>query len=230
MDVSIIIPVFDERSVIAEVLAQVRDAARPWRAQVLVVDDGSTDGTGEILEQLAAGGGFQLVRHPANMGKGTAIRTGLALARGEVVLVQDADLEYSPKDYGRLLAPFDDPAVQAVYGSRFLVRAWPSRMRVANWVANKIFVAVTNSLYGAAMTDEGTAYKAFRRELILSLGVESTRFEFCPEVTSKILKRGIRIEEVPVEYRARGREDGKKPGFADGLAVLWELVRNRFRA
>ncbi len=231
MRISIVIPVFNELSIIAAVLEQVREAARPHRAEILVVDDGSTDGTGEILEGLAAaGGGIQLLRHRSNLGKARAIRTGLARAQGDVVLVQDADLEYSPADYGRMLAPFEDPAVQAVYGSRFLTRAWPAKMRVANWLANKVFVTATNALYGSALTDEGTAYKAFRRELLRSFHIESSRFEFCPEVTAKILKRGIRIVEVPVEYRARERKEGKKPGFADGLAVLWTILKHRFTA
>jgi dolichol-phosphate mannosyltransferase len=146
------------------------------------------------------------------------------------VLVQDADLEYSPQDYGQMLAPFGDPAVQAVYGSRFLLRRWPERMKVANWAANKLFVATTNLLYGSALTDEGTGYKAIRRELLQDLEIASSRFEFCPEVTAKLLRRGVRILEVPVSYSARDRKQGKKPGFRDGLSVLWTLVRLRFSA
>lgn len=228
--VSIVIPVYNERSVIGDVVDAVTASATALRAEVLVVDDGSTDGTGELLDEcVKSGSGIQLLRHPVNRGKAAAIRTALGRATGDVVLIQDADLEYSPRDYGRLLAPFCDPEVQAVYGSRFLDRAWPTGMKVANWVANRVFAATANLLYGAALTDEGTGYKAIRRQLLLELGIATSRFEFCPEVTAKLLLRGARIVEVPVSYAARDRSEGKKPGLLDGLAVLWTLLRLRVR-
>lgn len=229
--VSIIVPVYNEKDVLGDVLAQVRSAARALGGELLVVDDGSTDGTRELLDAFERSDpGVHLIRHTANHGKAAAIRSALARARGDVVLIQDADLEYSPQDYGRMLAPFGDPGVQAVYGSRFLGRRWPAKMKVANWVANKVFAATANLLYGSSLTDEGTAYKAVRRELLQSIEIASSRFEFCPEVTAKLLRRGVRIVEVPVSYSARDRKEGKKPGLRDGVAVLWTLVRLRFTA
>lgn len=229
--VSVVIPAFNEESVIARVLDEVRAVTGTLAGEIVVVDDGSTDGTREVLERYVSGvAGVHVIRHPVNRGKAAAIRSALAHVRGDLVLVQDADLEYSPQDYGRLLAPFCDPAVQVVYGSRFLERHWPAKMKVANWVANKVFVAATNALYGSELTDEGTGYKVIRRETLQGIGIASSRFEFCPEVTAKLLRKGVRIVEVPVSYCARDRAAGKKPGLRDGIAVLWKLVSLRFTA
>lgn len=228
LSVSILVPAFNEERLIGRVLEEVLAASAALDAEVIVVDDGSADRTPLIVGDLGRGHPrLLLVRHEANRGKAAALRSALAHATGDVVLVQDADLEYSPGDYGRLLAPFADPAVQAVYGSRFLGVRWPAGMAAGNWLANKVFVLVTNGLFGSALTDEGTAYKAFRRPVLEALGIESSRFEFCPEVTAKLLARGVRIVEVPVSYRARARRDGKKPGVRDGLSVLWTLLRYR---
>lgn len=226
--VSVVIPAFDEEAVIGRLIEEVAAAIRGWDAEILAVDDGSSDGTGAVLASCATvERRLRVLHHGSNLGKAAAIRTALAHATGDVVLVQDADLEYSPRDYAALLAPFADPGVEAVYGSRFLLRPWPSGMAVANWMANKLFVGLTNLLYGSALTDEGTGYKVFRRRAIEAAGIASSRFEFCPEITAKLLRRGARIVEVPVSYEARSREGGKKPGVRDGVAVLWALLRYR---
>lgn len=227
---SIIIPVYNEKKTVRALLSRVESADTPnFEKQCIVVDDASTDGTSEILDEYAKGGGIALIRLPANSGKASAIKSGLKSAKGDIILIQDADLEYSPEDYGRLLAPFSDSSVKVVYGSRFMERAWPEKMKAPYWIANRFFTLLVNLLYGARITDEGTAYKAFRREVIMSLEIRSSGFEFCPEVTAKILKKGIDIIEVPISYEARDKRGGKKPGYQDGLKVLWTIIKYRFR-
>jgi len=228
--VSIIIPAYNEAAAISGVLdAVLRADTSPYAKEIIVADDGSSDGTAVLLEQAAAGSGIKVVTHPVNRGKAAAIRSALKIATGDIILIQDADLEYSPGDYRRLLLPFADSGIQAVYGSRFLNKQWPENMRAANWIANRVFTLLVNLLYGAAITDEGTGYKLFRRETVGSLNIACSGFEFCPEVTAKLLKNGVRIVEVPVAYRARSRKEGKKPTFLDGLKVIWTIIKFRFR-
>jgi len=227
--VSVIIPVFNEEGSIRTVLDEILGLdLRPIELEIIVSDDGSADRTAELLdpyvEQMEA---VRVVTSEANHGKGAAIRKGLAGATGEVVLIQDADTEYSPADYPALLAPFVDDSADVVYGSRFLERRWPEGMKLQNWLANRFFTATANLLYGGAITDEGTGYKLVRRELLQDLGLETTGFDFCAEVTAKLLSRDVEILEVPVSYRARGRTHGKKPGFLDGVRVLRTLIKYR---
>lgn len=227
--VSIIIPVYNEKNNIARVLEQVAQSdTSPHRKEIIVIDDGSTDGTDAILRQCCTGEPFQLVTLPGNKGKTMAIRKGLEQATGDLILIQDADLEYSPADYGRLLAPFADDSVQVVYGSRFLANRWPANMKPVYWLANRLFTLTANLLYGARLTDEGTAYKVFRAGVLQSIELRGSGFEFCPEVTAKILLREIRITEVPVSYRARNRQEGKKPRIRDGFLIFWTLVKLRW--
>jgi len=226
---SVVIPAFNEEALVDALLGRVTEALQGWDAEVVAVDDGSTDGTFPALQAWSRRDArIRVLRHGENRGKAAAIRSALAELRGELVLIQDADLEYSPGDYGALLAPFEDPSVEAVYGSRFLQRTWPSRMAAPNWIANRVFSAAANALYRGRLTDEGTGIKAFRAEVLRTAGIASSRFEFCPEITAKLLKRGARIVEVPIAYSARARGEGKKPGLLDGLAVLWTLVKYRF--
>ena len=221
--VSIIIPAYNERETIAEALRRVR--AVECEKEIIVVDDASTDGTREILEQEA---GILLVRHTDNQGKGMAIRSALRVASGDVIVVQDADLEYTPDDIPRLVEPIARGQARVVYGSRFL-RGRP-RMRPANYVCNRLLAATANLLYGARITDEATCYKAFDTALVRSLPLACRRFEFCPEVTARVRLRGERILEVPVSYEARSEDAGKKIRWWDGVHAFWTLLKYRFRA
>jgi len=221
LTVSIIMPVYNERETIRAALDRVR--ALDWPKEILVVDDASTDGTGELL---AAEEGIRLLRHERNLGKGAAIRTALAVAQGEVVVIQDADLEYDPQDIPRLLAPIARGEARVVFGSRFLVGRPP--MRWANYLCNRLLALAANLLYGAGITDEATCYKAIDTELLRSLKLECRRFEFCPEVVAKLRRRGERIVEVPIRYTPRSFDAGKKIRWWDGVHALWTLVRYRF--
>jgi glycosyltransferase involved in cell wall biosynthesis len=227
MKLTVIVPAYNEAATVAEVIRRV--LATGVAEEIVVVDDGSTDGTAEILSglQIAPGPAVRVLRHAQNRGKGAAIRTGLAAATGDLVLVQDADLEYDPADYPVLLAPFSDPAVQVVYGSRNLRRNPHSNFafywggRSLSWVANR--------LNGSRITDEATGYKVIRTSLLRELRLEGEGFEFCAEVTAKLLRRGVRICEVAISYRPRSRVEGKKIRWYDGIVAVWTLVRLRLK-
>jgi glycosyltransferase involved in cell wall biosynthesis len=228
MKVSIIVPVYNEFRTFAQVLARIRQAPLPdgCSREIIVIDDGSTDGTGQILREHADAG-IVIAQHAgSNRGKGVAIRAGIELASGDVVLIQDGDLEYDPNDYARLLEPILRGQAGIVYGSRF--RGHPAGMAWTNRVANRLLTAAANLLYGARITDEATAYKAFRMPILRGLRLECRRFEFCPEVTAKVRRLGHRICEVPISYNARGIAEGKKIRARDGFEALWTLVKYRF--
>lgn len=227
MRVSIIIPVYNESRTFPELLARVRQAELPpgCEREIIVIDDGSSDGTGQMLQEQADAG-VVIARQNANRGKGAAIRAGIALASGDIVLLQDGDLEYDPADYARLLDPILRGEAQVVYGSRFRGKA--AGMAWKNRLANRLLTAAANLLYGARITDEATAYKAFRMPVLRRLRIESRRFEFCPEVTAKVRRLGYRIHEVPIRYNARGIAEGKKIRARDGFHALWTLLRYRF--
>ncbi len=228
MKVSIIVPVYNEFRTLARVLARIRQAPLPdgCAREIIVIDDGSTDGTGRILREQADAG-IVIARHAgSNRGKGVAIRAGIELASGDIVLMQDGDLEYDPNDYARLLEPILRGDAEIVYGSRF--RGHPAGMAWKSRVANRLLTAAANLLYSARITDEATAYKAFRMPVLRGLRLECRRFEFCPEVTAKVRRLGYRICEVPISYNARGIADGKKIRARDGFEALWTLVKYRF--
>jgi len=221
---SIIVPVYNERNTVAEVIRRMRAVELPLEREILIVDDGSTDGTRDVLSQLADST-VRVVLHERNQGKGAAVRTGLAQVTGDLVLIQDADLEYDPDDWPKLLAPALKGRARVVYGSRFTGER--RNMLFVHWVGNRFLSLVTNVLYNTTLSDMETCYKLFERDVITSLHLRATRFDFEPEVTAKVLRRGIRIYEVPISYSGREYDEGKKITWRDGFAALWTLVRCR---
>ncbi|MCL5406893.1 MAG: glycosyltransferase family 2 protein [Patescibacteria group bacterium] len=227
MKLSIIIPVFNEEKNIREVISQVKNIPISMQKEIIIVDDGSKDKTREILQSYSKDPSVKTIFQDKNLGKGSAIRRGLEEAKGDFIVIQDADMEYSVADYPKLLKPFLLEKAQVVYGSRFLGKI--SGMRWQNRLANKILTTTVNLLYGIRITDEATAYKAFRRDLIQKIPLKCQRFEFCPEVTAKIAKRGYKIFEVPITYRGRTSKDGKKIKLQDAFEAFWTLIKYRFR-
>lgn len=223
---SVIIPVYNEAGTLEEILRRVR--ATGLVGELLVVDDGSSDDSPAILARLEKQGTppLTILRHPRNRGKGAAMQTGLAAATGDVVLVQDADLEYNPSDYPALLAPFADPGVDVVYGSRNLRRN-PQSSFSFYW-GGRMLSWATNLLYGSRITDEATGYKVIRTRLLRELELERAGFEFCSEVTAKLLRQGVRIHEVPISYQPRSRGEGKKIQWWDGVVAIQTLLKYRF--
>jgi dolichol-phosphate mannosyltransferase len=227
MKISILIPVYNESSTIDTVLAKVLAAYLPagCAKEVIVVDDGSDDGTSKVLKEYAQRGEVVLHSLSINGGKGSALRLAIRLATGDVIVIQDADLEYDPSDLVALLTPIVEGRAEVVYGSRF--RGSIEGMAWKNWIANKILTATANVLCGAGITDEATAYKAFRAQLLQGLRLNCERFEFCPEVTAKVRLLGYHIDEVPVRYTARTTANGKKVRAIDFLEALWTLLKYR---
>jgi glycosyltransferase involved in cell wall biosynthesis len=224
---SIIIPVYNEENHIEKIITEVQNAPIKIASEIIIVDDGSTDKTIDILKKYSTNKNFKIIFLPKNKGKGAAIRKGLKLATGDIILIQDADDEYSVKDYPAILEPIIRGNAQVVYGSRFLGQI--SEMRWQNFLANKILTLTANILYGLKITDEATAYKAFKKEVIESLKLKCERFEFCPEVTAKIAKKGFKIKEVPITYHARNAKAGKKIKLKDAFSAFWTLIKYRFK-
>jgi glycosyltransferase involved in cell wall biosynthesis len=221
---SVVIPVFNEQRWIREVVRRVREVPIP--KEIILVDDCSTDGTREILKELE-GDEVRVIHQPRNCGKGASLRLGFTHATGDVIIVQDADLEYDPADYPRLLAPIWDGSADVVYGSRFLGENRQG-FRFANYVANRVLTFLSNLLTGLKLTDMETCYKVFRREALSGMQLRSNRFGFEPELTAKLAKRRNppwRFKEVPVHYAGRSFEEGKKIGVRDGINTLYCIVR-----
>lgn len=225
MKVTVLVPAYNEINTIQEILRRVQ--VEGIAEEILVVDDGSTDGTRKILQDLDGQDQIKVILHDINQGKGSAIRTGIEHAQGDVIIIQDADLEYDPRDYGGLLQPIQEGLAEVVYGSRFL--GGPRRPAMFwHMVANKLLTLMTNILYNTILTDMETGYKVFRRHVVSDLNLRSKRFEFEPEFTAKILKRNVRIFEVPITFNPRDYEDGKKIGLKDAFQAVWVLLKYRF--
>lgn len=222
---SVIIPVFNERNTVAEIVRRVRSVELPVEREIVIVDDGSDDGTRDVLTQLRDST-VRVVAHRVNRGKGAAIRTGLENVSGDVVLVQDADLEYDPDDWPKLLAPVLKGRARVVYGSRFTGER--RNMLFLHWVGNRFLSFVTNVLYNSTLSDMETCYKLFERDVLDGMQLRAERFDFEAEFTAKVLRRGIRIYEVPISYAGREPYEGKKITWRDGVIALWTLVKYRF--
>jgi len=221
----VIIPCYNEVKTIQEVVQAVKDTAIAH--EIIIVDDGSTDGTRDLLTAYADDPLVRVILHDHNQGKGAAVRTGFAAATGEIFLIQDADLEYDPRDYPKLLQPLQENKTMVVYGSRFL--GGPrSTMFFWNMIANRTLTLITNILYNTILSDMETCYKVMRAEVVKGMRLRSRRFEFEPEITSKILKRGYRIYEVPISYNGRPWDEGKKIKWTDAPIAVFTLVRYRF--
>lgn len=223
-ELSVIIPVYNEIATIEEILQRVN--AVEISKEIIIVDDGSTDGTRDFLSGLPEEGPYRVIFHKRNQGKGGAVRTGIQHAEGQYVIFQDADLEYDPQDYHVMLQPLRDEKADVVYGSRFLgvhrvLLFW-------HYVANKLLTFLTNALYNTNLSDMETCYKAFRREVIQGITIRSNKFDLEPEITAKVLKKRYRLFEVPISYAGRDYSEGKKITWFDGVMALWTLIRYRF--
>jgi len=221
---SVVMPVYNERTTIEEIIGRVLSV--PIRTQLIVVDDGSKDGTRDILSALRAKHGFTLIFQEKNQGKGAALRRGFAEASGDLVVIQDADLEYSPEEYPPLIELICQGRADVVYGSRFL-----GRHRVflfTHYLGNRLLTTITNVLYNTMLSDMETCYKVMRLEVLKSMTLQSDGFGIEPELTAKIFKRGYRVYEVPITYDGRGYEEGKKITWRDGVVALWVLLKYRF--
>jgi glycosyltransferase involved in cell wall biosynthesis len=221
MLLSIIIPAFNEAAFLPEVIRRVGET--PYDKEIIIVDDGSTDGTREYLKGLVSEG-IKVLVHEKNMGKGAAMRTGIAVASGDVVIVQDADLEYDPKDYPVLLEPIMQGKADVVYGSRFL--GGPHRV-LFFWhsIGNSLITLISNMFTDLNLTDMETGYKAFRKKIFEVITIESNRFGFEPEITAKVAKKGFRIYEVPISYSGRSYQEGKKITWKDGVKAIFTVLK-----
>ena len=220
---SVVVPCYDEATTVVELLRRV--LASPWVAEVIVVDDGSTDGTRELLAEVTDPM-VRVILHERNQGKGAALRTGFAAATADYVIVQDADLEYDPAEYGELMGPLEDGSADVVYGSRF-VSSRPHRV-LYFWhsLGNRLLTLLSNMFTDLNLTDMETCYKAFRREVIQSIEIQEDRFGFEPEITAKVAGARLRVFEVGISYSGRTYEEGKKIGWRDGVRALWCIVKS----
>lgn len=225
MKITVIIPAYNEIHTIEEILRRVQ--AMDMAQEILIVDDGSVDGTRELLAKLDGKGPIRVIYHEKNQGKGAAVTTGMRNATGDVMIIQDADLEYDPRDYPALFQPIEEGIADVVYGSRFL--GGPRRPTMFwHMVANKLLTLLTNILYNNILTDMETGYKVFKREVVEDITIHAKRFDFEPEFTAKIMKKNVRIFEVPIRFNPRDYSEGKKIHIGDAFVAVWTLFKYRF--
>jgi len=226
---TILMPVYNEAQTLREIVARVEQVSLDGvRKELVIVDDGSTDGTREILQELARAGQHKIYYHGHNMGKGAALRTALTYATGEIILIQDADLEYDPREYAELIQPILEGRADVVYGSRLSGGKVARAFNFWHYVGNKMLTLATNILYNSILTDMETCYKVFRADVIKNIRIRSNRFDFEPEITAKVLRRRHKLYEMPISYYGRDFSEGKKITWRDGFAALWALVKYRF--
>jgi dolichol-phosphate mannosyltransferase len=231
MKLSVIIPVYNEEETVSEIIRKVKKVSLPRiEKEIVVVNDASSDGTANVLKKIK---GIKTFHHKKNKGKGAALKTGISKSTGDIIIIQDADLEYDPNDYKKLLEPILDKKAVVVYGSR--LKNYPLRFAgkkktplITHYLGNKFLTFVTNFLYGEAVTDMETCYKVFKKEALDGVGIEAKRFEFEPEITAKMLKRGHKIHEVPIKVDPRGYDEGKKITWKDGFVAVWTLIKYKF--
>lgn len=225
MKLSIVIPVFNEANTVAELVEKVR--ALDLEKEIIIVNDGSSDGTREALRPFESVPGVRVHHSPVNLGKGASVRIGFSFATGDIITIQDADLELDPNEYHALIQPIVDGSADVVFGSRFLGAG--RKGKLSFYVANRALATLTNTLYGAHLTDIETCYKVFRADVVRSLKLRAARFEIEPELTSQVLKRGYRLVELPIGYTPRGHEEGKKISWKDGFQAVYTLLSQRFQ-
>jgi len=228
--ISILIPVYNEEKTILPILEMVRAAAcHSLTKEIIIVDDGSVDGSRKILEDLDTKKyNAKVIFHTKNQGKGAALRTAQTHATGDIILIQDADLEYDPKEYEELVRPIVEGRADVIYGSRLSGGKVTRAFKIAHYLGNKFLSLVTNVLYNCTLTDMETCYKVFRAPIFKSITIKSNRFDFEPEITAKVLKQNVRLYEMPIAYYGRDYSEGKKITWRDGFAALWALVKYRF--
>jgi len=225
MKLSIIMPFFNEKSTLQEIIAKV--LALDIDLEIIAVDDGSNDGSHEVVENISKSDDrVQLLRHSKNKGKGAAIRTAIPYCTGEIITIQDADLETNPQNLLYLIQPIKEKNAKVVYGSRVL--GYKGKTNTVFYLGGQLVTKFANLLYGLKLTDEPTCYKIFEADVLKSIKLKCTGFEFCPEVTAKVAKKGIEIHELPMDYYPRTKEDGKKLSYSDGLTAIWTLLKYRF--
>ena len=226
---SILMPVYNESGTIKEIISRVQAVSLgDVRKELIIVDDGSTDGTREVLQQLKQSDEYKVYFHAQNMGKGAALRTALTYAVGDIILIQDADLEYDPREYNELLAPILEGRADVVYGSRLSGGKVARAFNFWHYIGNKMLTLTTNILYNAILSDMETCYKVFRADVIKNIQIKSNRFDFEPEITAKVLKRKHKLYELPISYYGRDFNEGKKITWRDGFAAIWALIKYRF--
>ncbi len=222
LKLSIVIPVYNEEKFILEVLNRIENLDCGLEKEIVIVDDASADNTKNILKSTDK---YKIFYHEKNQGKGASVNTALKHVTGDIIVIQDADLEYNPSDIKRLLQPILKNECDVVYGSRFMSK---SKFMLKQFLANKFLTFLSNILYGSALTDMETCYKMFKKEVVEGIEIKSKKFDFDPEITSKILKKGIKIKEIPIEYNYRNFSEGKKINHTDGIQAIFALIKYKF--